>query len=148
MPRAGLTARQRRFVEEYGVDRNGAAAAVRAGYSPRSAKQTAYELLTKPDLQAAVAAQEALVAAETGVTRQRVLQGLLEALEMARYRRDPGAMIGALREIGRILGYYAPERVAVGAGRPDSPGESGFTRLSDSELTVIIGGRVVEGMEG
>lgn len=137
MPRAGLTARQRRFVEEYGVDRNGAAAAVRAGYSPRSAKQTAYELLTKPDLQAAVAAQEALVAAETGVTRKRVLQGLLEALEMARYRRDPGAMIGALREIGRILGYYATDRVrvAVAVARLDD-----FTMMNDESLRAIIDG--------
>ena len=39
--------KQSRFVREYAVDCNGAAAAVRAGYSPRSAKVTASRLLTK-----------------------------------------------------------------------------------------------------
>lgn len=41
----GMTPRQHRFVREYLVDRNGAGAAVRAGYSRRTARQTAYELL-------------------------------------------------------------------------------------------------------
>lgn len=141
MPRAELTARQRRFVEEYGVDRNGAAAAVRAGYSPRSAKQTAYELLTKPDLQAAVAAQEVLVAAEVGIARQRVIQGLLEAVEMARERRDPGAMIAAWREIGKMLGYYAPDRVRVEADcSRNDPLRRQLEALSDVELVALISG--------
>lgn len=39
------------FTKEYLVDFNGAAAARRAGYSPNSARQTAHELLTKPDVQ-------------------------------------------------------------------------------------------------
>ena len=37
--------KQSRFVREYAVDCNGAAAAVRAGYAPRSAKVTASRLL-------------------------------------------------------------------------------------------------------
>jgi len=41
------SAKQARFVREYAVDCNGAAAAVRAGYSPRSAKVTASRLLTR-----------------------------------------------------------------------------------------------------
>ena len=41
------SAKQARFVREYAVDCNGAAAAVRAGYSPRSAKVTASRLLRK-----------------------------------------------------------------------------------------------------
>ncbi|MBK6335547.1 MAG: terminase small subunit [Betaproteobacteria bacterium] len=45
-----MTPRQHRFVSEYLVDRNGAAAAVRAGYSVRSAKQIAYQPLAKPDV--------------------------------------------------------------------------------------------------
>lgn len=49
-----LTAKQRRFVEEYCADFNGAAAARRAGYSKRTAKQTAYELLRKPEIAEAV----------------------------------------------------------------------------------------------
>jgi hypothetical protein len=40
-----MTPRQERFVAEYCIDRNGAAAARRAGFSPRAARQTASRLL-------------------------------------------------------------------------------------------------------
>jgi phage terminase small subunit len=44
------------------------------------------------------------------IDRQRVLEGLLEAVEMARIQQDPGAMIRAWAEIGRMCGFFAPER--------------------------------------
>ncbi len=43
-----LTPRQQRFVEEYLAVLNGAEAARRAGYSPRSAKVRACRLMKKP----------------------------------------------------------------------------------------------------
>ncbi|XAZ21569.1 terminase small subunit [Sinorhizobium sp. B11] len=49
-----LTARQQRFVEEYLVDTVGAQAAIRAGYSPRGAKETACRLLKIPHIAAAI----------------------------------------------------------------------------------------------
>lgn len=45
-----MTIKEQRFVEEYIKDFNGAKAAERAGYSKNSAKQIAYENLTKPYL--------------------------------------------------------------------------------------------------
>lgn len=150
MPRVELTARQRRFVEEYGVDRNATAAALRAGFAPASARVTACRLLkANKAVQGAVAAQEALAAAEVCMTRQRVVQGLLEAVEMARERREPGAMIAAWRELGKMLGYYAPDRVKVTAEIDDAGLMGRLEALSDEELAGIIAGqRVVEGVEG
>lgn len=52
---AGLTARQSRFVQEYLVDLNATQAAIRAGYSPASARQHACRLLMKEDIKRAVA---------------------------------------------------------------------------------------------
>ena len=43
----GLTAKQSRFVEEYLVDLNATQAAIRAGYSPDSAREIGCENLTK-----------------------------------------------------------------------------------------------------
>jgi len=51
----GLDPKRRRFVEEYRVDWNATQAAIRAGYSPRSARQHASYLLTKHDIQEALA---------------------------------------------------------------------------------------------
>ena len=50
-----LTSKQQRFVDEYLVDLNATRAAVRAGYSNRTAKQQGQRLLTNADLQASVA---------------------------------------------------------------------------------------------
>lgn len=50
-----LTAKQRLFVAEYLKDFNGIKAAVRAGYSRRTARSIASENLTKPDIQNALA---------------------------------------------------------------------------------------------
>jgi phage terminase small subunit len=52
-----LTAKQARFVEEYLTDRNATQAAIRAGYSPKTAKSIGQENLTKPDVAAALAAR-------------------------------------------------------------------------------------------
>lgn len=46
----GLTDRQKKFCEEYIVDLNGKQAAIRAGYSEKSAKELASETLTKPNI--------------------------------------------------------------------------------------------------
>lgn len=47
---ARLNPKQRRFVEEYAVDFNATQAAIRAGYSPRSAHSIGYDLLKKAEI--------------------------------------------------------------------------------------------------
>jgi phage terminase small subunit len=49
------TAKQQRFIDEYLVDLNATAAAIRAGYSSKTARQIASETLAKPYIQEAVA---------------------------------------------------------------------------------------------
>ena len=53
-----LTPKQKMFVAEYLVDLNATQAAIRAGYSPRTAKSIGQRLLTFVDVQAAI--QEAM----------------------------------------------------------------------------------------
>jgi len=50
----GLTFKQHRFVVEFLVDTNATQAAIRAGYSKRSAREIGYSLLQKPAVKAAV----------------------------------------------------------------------------------------------
>ena len=45
-----MTERQKRFCEEYLIDCNGTQAAIRAGYSEKTATKIAAENLTKPDI--------------------------------------------------------------------------------------------------
>ena len=74
-PVAGdLTDKQARFVAEYLVDLNGAAACRRAGYSETSADQQAYENLSKPQIAAAVAEGKARQMAACELSAVRVLE--------------------------------------------------------------------------
>lgn len=55
-----LSPKQQRFVEEYLVDLNGAAAARRAGYKARNADDLAVQLLRKTQVQEAIQAAQAV----------------------------------------------------------------------------------------
>jgi phage terminase small subunit len=73
-----LNERQVRFVAEYLLDLNATQAAVRAGYSPQSARTQAADLLTNPNIAAAIAEARAARSRRTEVTADRVV------LELAR----------------------------------------------------------------
>lgn len=77
-----LTPRQRRFVEEYLKDLNATQAAIRAGYSPRSAKQVGDALLSKPHIAAAVAKLQAERSRRTQIDADYVLHRLVEIDQM------------------------------------------------------------------
>lgn len=47
-----MTPKQRKFCDEYLISGNATDAAIKAGYSPKTAKQTGSENLAKPDLKA------------------------------------------------------------------------------------------------
>jgi hypothetical protein len=108
-----MNEKQARFVQEYLVDRVGAAAAVRAGYSPKTARQIGHRLLTHVDIANAVRDGEADIAAKAQLTRATVMRGFQEAIEVGRLKADPSAMIAGWREIAKMCGYYAPERKQV-----------------------------------
>lgn len=73
---ARLTDKQRRFVSEYLIDLNATQAAIRAGYSKKTADRIGPELLGKTCVSEAI--QEAIAARErrTAITQDRVLEEL------------------------------------------------------------------------
>lgn len=71
-----MTPRQRRFVEEYLVDLNAHQAALRAGFAPRSARQTVTKLLRRPDVAAAIKEGMDERSRRTAITADRVLAEL------------------------------------------------------------------------
>ena len=76
MPSKPLTTRQSLFVEEYLVDLNGTQAAIRAGYSVKTARSTASENLTKPNIVAALQEAMAERAKKLKVSQERVIEEL------------------------------------------------------------------------
>ena len=68
----GLTPKQARFVAEYLKDLNGTQAAIRAGYSKRTASSIATEYLRKPALAAEIARKRAKMAEKLEITAERI----------------------------------------------------------------------------
>jgi phage terminase small subunit len=71
-----LTAKQERFVAEYLIDLNATQAAIRAGYSEKTAKEIGCENLTKPNIADAIAKAKAKRQDRTEITQDRVLEEL------------------------------------------------------------------------
>lgn len=74
---APLTDKQARFVAEYIVDFNGSRAAIAAKYAKNSARITASQLLTKPNIQAAIAKATRKTAEKLGFKAEDTLKGLI-----------------------------------------------------------------------
>ncbi len=85
---ARLTAKQKRFIDEYLIDLNATQAAIRAGYSPSSAREIGYENLNKPHIRARVDKAMAERSRRTGINAERVI------IELARIGLiNPGNLI-------------------------------------------------------
>lgn len=73
---AKLTQKQQLFVNEYLVDLNATQAAIRAGYSVKTAAEQGSRLLTNVKIQDAIEEEMAKRSRRTGITQDRVLQEL------------------------------------------------------------------------
>lgn len=71
-----LTPKQQRFVQEYIIDLNATKAAIRAGYSAKTADQQGPRLLGHPEIAKGIAAAQKKIADKAGITAERVLQEL------------------------------------------------------------------------
>lgn len=79
----GLTDKQRRFVAEPLVDFNATQAAIRAGYSKRTAAAIGAENLRKPRIAAALASAQSETGKRLALTKDWALQKLMENVDRA-----------------------------------------------------------------
>ena len=75
-PTETLRPKHARFVQEYLVDLNATQAAIRAGYSAKTADREGYRLLRNAEISAAVQAGQQARLQEAGLTATRVLEEL------------------------------------------------------------------------
>lgn len=73
---AKLTEKQQRFVDEYLIDLNATQAAIRAGYSVKTADKQGYQLLEKTRVSEAISEKMAERSRRIGVNQDRVVQEL------------------------------------------------------------------------
>lgn len=76
MAAKALNPKQQRFVAEYLIDLNATQAAIRAGYSKRTAQQIGSRLLLNVVVSAAISEGQQVLAEQSGVTAERIVKEL------------------------------------------------------------------------
>lgn len=101
-----LTERQRRFVEEYIVDYNGAAAVLRAGYTTKHAPRLAHEMLQHPGIKAAIDALTLDRAKNTTLKPEYVMNKIKRTIEKAEVANNYNAVLRGCELLARALGMF------------------------------------------
>lgn len=102
-----LTPKQEAFVREYLIDLNATQAAIRAGYSEKTARSVGCENLTKPDVADAVAAAQAERAQKCEISALWVLNEAKATYMAARDVDKLSEAVSALKLIGSHVDVQA-----------------------------------------
>ena len=106
-----MTPKQQRFVDEYLIDLNATQAAIRAGYSAKTANEQGARLLTNVSVRSAIAAAQQERAKRTHITQDRVLQEIARIAfsdVRALYNED-----GSLKKPGELTDEAAAALASV-----------------------------------
>ncbi len=106
-----LTPKQARFVREYLVDLNATQAAIRSGYSPKTAASQAHDLLKTPEISEAVSVGQERVLERAVVTAEEVLSGLKKEAESA---ESDSARVAAWGLLGKHLALFVDRTELTG----------------------------------
>lgn len=106
-----LSAKHQKFVDWLATGLTPSAAARKAGFS--NPQDVGPDLIKRPNIRLHVEYYQAQHAKEMGMTRERIQEGLLEAIDVARELGDAGSMIRGWAEVARVTGLNAPVKKEV-----------------------------------
>lgn len=105
MPNKKLTEKQKRFCEEYLIDLNATQAAIRAGYSSKTASRIAIELLNKTHVSKYLAELMRKRSESTKITSEQVVKEL-EKIAFSDAEITGKEKMKALELLGKHLGMF------------------------------------------
>ncbi|UYT56161.1 terminase small subunit [Brucella sp. MAB-22] len=110
-----MTPKQELFVSEFLVDLNGTQAAIRAGYSERTAKEQAAQMLARPEIAAAINAAMGDRAEKLELTAERVLTEI------------------------SVMAFYDPAEIMLEIGKADTELSDGVSVSDDGKIYGLRG---------
>lgn len=122
---AALNEKQKRFAAEYLIDLNATQAAIRAGYSEKTAGRQAFDLLKKPEIQDAIQQGMQKRSERTEITQDQVLQELAKVAfsDLRKVLTAGGALIDAQDWDDDVAGFISSiEVVKKPSGEFDEDG--------------------------
>lgn len=133
MKNKDLTDKQKLFVDEYLIDLNATQAAIRAGYSEKTAKDIACENLAKPNIADAIAKAQQERSSRTLISADEVIKGLKEEALGTGEGTTPASRVSAWGLLGKHLGMFVDRKVI------ESPVDNrSVEEFTTEELTAMI----------
>ena len=142
-PSVVLTEKQNTYVEARLDGKSKTDAAKQAGYDVTSVQT----IEKSEDVKQALSQARSELSSAVQIKRFDVIEMFKEAYDMAKLSAEPGNMVAAAREIGKMLGYYEAEKIKVELSMSQANMQKKFEIMSDEELMEIAEGRarIVEG---
>lgn len=141
-----LTSMQAALVDATLQGKDPIAAAAQAGYA--NPVGSAKHVIKSEAVQLALKEARSELSSAAQITRADVIDGFMEAINVARLAADPTAMIKGWSETAKVLGLYAPEIKKIDLSMNHQRLQGKFQVMSDAELVEIIEGRVQLAIEG
>lgn len=136
MPSDKLNPKQKRFVEEYLKDLNATQAAIRAGYSKKTAHSQGPRLLDHVGVSEAIQKGQKKLSEKAEISVAWVIEQLQNNHIKANVSEDFNASNKALELIGKHLGAFI-ERVQHSGDPKGAPIEIGLANLTDEQIALL-----------
>lgn len=101
-------------------------------------------MMLRPNVQRAILESQAHCQQQLNLSRERVLQGMLEAVEMARSMGDPKVMIQGWKEIAAVSGYLNHAK-QVNINATGEMTVKNLSAMSTEQLLQLASGTVIDG---
>lgn len=109
-----LTNKHRKFIDEYLIDLNATQAAIRAGYSPSTAKQQGSRLLTNADIQNEIKRRQSISASNSAKTREQIMDDLETVINMyLTAGKLTNNALKAIEILNKMKGWNEPDKAII-----------------------------------
>jgi hypothetical protein len=101
--------------------------------------------LRNPNVIAEIEQRREEYAQLTKITKQRVVDGMLESIDMAKSIAEPATMLKGWTEVGKMHGFYEPQKHEINLNAQHEIRVRQLQQLPDEELMKLAQGETIEG---
>lgn len=135
-PDKPLTEQQRAFAKHWARGETIANAMIRAGYG--ASDSLGYRMAKMPNILRTYNAEKAKYEEAAQMTRKKVMDGLLEGIDMCKLTSDGPGIINGWKTVGQMCGYFEPVKRRLDINVTGSIEMNRLNRMSDADLLRVI----------
>lgn len=136
-PDKPLTDQQRAFVKAWASGETIQTALARAGYASTN-DSIGYRMAKMPHILKHYNAEKLKYEAAAQMTRKKVMDGLLEGIDMCKMMSDGPGVITGWKTVGQMCGYFEPVKRRLDINVTGSIEMNRLNRMSDADLLRVI----------